>query len=61
MGRETLDPCGYRAFPDCFSAGEIISLASATQVSCKFEFISAGCCEDAAMELANKPSACPRC
>jgi GTP cyclohydrolase II len=40
------------ALPDFFGAGEIFSLASATQVSCQFDFVPTGASASAAIELA---------
>jgi GTP cyclohydrolase II len=51
LGVEASGPTGI-ALPDVCSAGEILSLASATQVSCQFEFVPAGAGADAAIRLA---------
>jgi GTP cyclohydrolase II len=51
MGLEASGPTGI-AVPDAFGAGDIFSLASATQVNCQFEFVPAGASADAAIQLA---------
>jgi GTP cyclohydrolase II len=51
IGVEASGPTGI-ALPDFCSAGEIFSLASATQVSCPFEFVPAGASVGAAIQLA---------
>src|SRR5262245_46117672 len=48
IGVEASGPTGI-ALPDFCSAGEIFSLASATQVSCQFEFVPAGASAGAAI------------
>jgi len=51
IGVEALEPIGI-ALPDFCGAGEIISFASATQVSCQFELVPAGASADVAIQLA---------
>jgi GTP cyclohydrolase II len=51
MGVEASGPTGI-ALPDFCSAGEIFSLASATQVGCQFKFVPAGASAGAAIQLA---------
>jgi GTP cyclohydrolase II len=58
MGVEASGPTGI-ALPDFCSAGEIFSLASATQVSCKFEFVPAGAGAGAAIQLAKHAQRLP--
>jgi len=58
IGVETSGPTGI-ALPDFCSAGEIFSLASATQVNCQFEFVPAGAGADAAIQLAKHAQRLP--
>jgi GTP cyclohydrolase II len=58
MGVETSGPTGI-ALPEFCSAGEIFSLASATQISCQFELVPAGACAGAAIELAKQAQRLP--
>jgi GTP cyclohydrolase II len=58
MGLDTLGPAGI-ALPDICSAGEIFSLASATQVSCQIEFMPAGVSAGAAIQLAKQAQRLP--
>jgi GTP cyclohydrolase II len=51
MDVEASGPTGI-ALPDFCSAGEIFSLASATQLGCQFEFVPAGASAGAAIQLA---------
>jgi GTP cyclohydrolase II len=51
IGVTASGPTGI-ALPEFCSAGEILSLASATQVSCKFEFVPPGASAGAAIQLA---------
>ena len=51
IGVEVSGPTGI-ALPDFCTAGEIFSLATATQVSCRFELIPAGAGASAAIQLA---------
>jgi GTP cyclohydrolase II len=57
-GVEASGPTGI-ALPDFCSAGEIFSLASATQVSCQFEFVPAGASAGAAIQLAKHAQRLP--
>lgn len=47
------------ALPDCCSLGEIFSLASATQVRCRFEAVPAGAGAGAAIQLAKHAQRLP--
>jgi GTP cyclohydrolase II len=58
MGVEASGPTGI-ALPDFCSAGEIFSLASATQVGCQFEFVPAGANAGAAIQLAKQAQRLP--
>src|SRR5262245_53868191 len=58
MGVETAGPTGI-ALPDFCGAGEIFSLASATQVSGQFEFVPAGASAGAAIQLAKHAQRLP--
>jgi GTP cyclohydrolase II len=58
MGVEASGPTGI-ALPDSYSAGEIFSLASTTQVSCQFEFVPAGAGAGAAIQLAKHAQRLP--
>jgi GTP cyclohydrolase II len=58
IGVEASGPTGI-ALPDFCSAGEIFSLASATQVSCQFEFVPAGASAGAAIQLAKHAQRLP--
>jgi GTP cyclohydrolase II len=51
LGVEISGPTGI-ALPDSCTAGEIFSIATATQVSCRFELIPAGPGASAAIQLA---------
>jgi GTP cyclohydrolase II len=53
IGVETSDPIGI-ALPDFCSAGEIFSLAAATQVRCHLELIPVGASASAAIQLAKQ-------
>jgi GTP cyclohydrolase II len=58
MGVEASGPTGI-ALPDFCSAGEIFSLATATQISCQFEFVPAGAGGGAAIRLAKHAQRLP--
>jgi GTP cyclohydrolase II len=58
IGVEASDPTGI-ALPDFCGAGEIFSLASASQVSCQFEFVPAGASAGAAIQLAKHAKRLP--
>jgi GTP cyclohydrolase II len=58
MGVEASGPTGI-AVPDVCSAGEIYSLASAAQVSCQLELVSAGASAGAALQLAKHAQRLP--
>jgi GTP cyclohydrolase II len=58
MGVKASGPTGI-ALPDFCSAGEIFSLASATQVGCQFEFVPAGASAGAAIQLAKQAQRLP--
>jgi GTP cyclohydrolase II len=58
MGVETSDPIGI-ALPDLCSAGEIFSLATATQVSCQLELVPVGIGASAAIKLAKQAHRLP--
>jgi hypothetical protein len=60
MGVEASGPTGI-ALPDFCSAGEIFSLATATQISCQFEFVPAGAGGGPRSGWQNTPSACRHC
>jgi GTP cyclohydrolase II len=51
IGVETLGPTGI-ALSDCSTAADIFSLATATEIRCQFEFVSAGTCAEPAIQLA---------
>jgi GTP cyclohydrolase II len=58
IGVEASDPTGI-ALPDFCGAGEIFSFASASQVSCQFEFVPAGASAGAAIQLAKHAKRLP--
>jgi GTP cyclohydrolase II len=58
IGVEASGPTGI-ALPDFCGAGEIFSLASASQVSCQFEFVPAGASAGAAIQLAKHAQRLP--
>jgi GTP cyclohydrolase II len=58
IGLETLGPAAI-TLPDRLSAGAIVSLASATQVSGEFQFACAGASAGAAIELAKQAQRLP--
>jgi GTP cyclohydrolase II len=58
LSMEASGPTGI-ALPDFWSANEIFSLASATQVSCQLEFVSAGASSGAAIQLAKHAQRLP--
>jgi GTP cyclohydrolase II len=58
IGVEASGPTGI-ALPDFCSAGEIFSLASAAQISCRFEFVPAGASAGAAIQLAKHAQRLP--
>jgi GTP cyclohydrolase II len=58
IGVEALGPTGI-ALPDSCSAAEIFALASATQVSCQFEFVPTGAGASAAIQLAKHAQRLP--
>src|SRR5437762_1433548 len=58
IGVEASGPTGI-VLPVFCSAGEIFSLASATQVSCQFDFVPAGAISAAAIQLAKHAQRLP--
>src|SRR4051794_37214762 len=58
IGMETSDPTGI-ALPDFCSAGEIFSLATATQVSSQLELVPVGASASAAIQLAKQAHRLP--
>jgi GTP cyclohydrolase II len=58
MGVEASGPTGI-SLDECSSAGEIFSLASATQINCQVELVPAGACAGAAIDLAKQAQRLP--
>lgn len=58
MGVQASGPTGI-GVNEFSSAGEIFSLASATQINCQFELVPAGACAGAAIELAKQAQRLP--